>query len=248
MSIETQQDLLGLMKIGQIVGESLQSLAAATRAGMTTGDLDRLAGALLAKQGARSAPQLTYDFPGVSCISVNDEAAHGVPGVRVILEGDIVKIDLSAELNGYWADAAVSVGVGQLSEERQRLMSAVYTAFQKGCEAARDGMPLNGIGQAVDTEVRSHGFSVIEELPGHGVGRKLHEEPTIPHVYIRRLKHKLRQGMVFTIEPHISTRPTRIYEAADGWTLKTRDGSITAEYEHTVIVTKEKPILVTAVM
>jgi methionyl aminopeptidase len=247
MSIESQQDLVGLLKIGRLIGETLQRMKSETRAGMTTRQLDQIGADYLTKHGARSAPQLTYNYPGFNCISINDEAAHGIPGDRVIQEGDVVSLDVSAELGGYFADAALTVCVPPVTALKGRLIACAEAAFWKGIAAARAGTPLNEIGRAVDNEVRRQNFSIIQELPGHGVGRSLHEDPTVPNFYVKRFKQPLTKGLVITIEPYVAARRTHIYEEKDGWTLKTMNGSLSASYEHTIMITEGEPILVTAV-
>jgi methionyl aminopeptidase len=246
MCIESERELHGLMKIGKIVGLTLQEMQARLRPGMTTRQLDSIGGTVLAQHGARSAPFLTYKFPGVMCISVNDEAAHGIPGKRIIRAGDVVKIDVSAELEGYFADAAITVLVPPVAPTYQRLYDCTKAAFAAAATAARAQTPINRLGHAVETTTRQCGYRIIRGLPGHGVGRALHEWPTVPNVYHRTAREQLCEGLVITIEPHVAMGSGRIVTAPDGWTLKTRDGSVTAAYEHTVVVTKDRPILVTA--
>ena len=247
MTAKSEQDIIGLTTIGRLVAETLQIMQASVEPGMTTAELDAIAAKKLAEHGARSAPKITLNYPGTACISINDEAAHGLPGSRMIEAGDIVKIDLSAELNGYFGDAALTTIVPPVKPEYARLTSAAKAAFEKGIAAAITGNPINAIGRAIETEARKHGFSVIEELPGHGVGTALHEEPTIPTIHLRRMKQKLHTGLVITVEPHLSMKRTRIYQADDGWTLKTHNRSFVANFEHTVIVMPGRPIILTAV-
>lgn len=248
MSIDSDKDLLGLMKIGRICGLTLKYMGEQIEPGMTTSELDALGSAFLAKHGARSAPIITYNFPGSTCISINEEVAHGIPGSRVIQPGDMVNIDVSAELDGYFADTGATFPVPPVAEEVQRLCDATKRALEEAIKAVRAGQPLNVIGKAVEAEARKGGYAIIRELNGHGVGRKLHEAPrNIPNYFNPRAKEKMNDGLVITIEPFLNTGKGRIITAPDGWTLKTSDGSLTAQYEHTVIVTKDQPILVTAV-
>lgn len=248
MCVENDQDLQGLLRIGKVVGLTIQTMADRLDAGMTTRDLDQIGWAVLKGHGARPAPFLTYGFPGIACISVNDEAAHGVPGDRVIGRGDLVKIDVSAELDGYWADAAISVGVAPISADTQQLIDCARRACENAIAAARSDVPLFQIGRAAERVARSRGYRIIRELPGHGVGRALHEAPEgVPMFADRRARSRLPRGQVITIEPHISMGGSRIITERDGWTLRTRDRSLAAAWEHTIVITDGEPIIVTAV-
>jgi methionyl aminopeptidase len=248
MSIESEHDLIGLMRIGRIVGLTLRHMQAALRPGMTTAELDDIGARFLARHGARSAPILTYNFPGHTCISINDEAAHGIPGSRVIQPGDLVNIDVSAEMDGYWADTGATTPVPPVTPQMQRLCAATQQALAAAVDAVRAGLPLNVIGQAVEPVARKHGFKVIRNLGGHGIGRRLHEPPhAVPHHFDPRARQPLTDGLVMTLEPFLTTRATQVRTDADGWTLRTVDGSLAAQYEHTIIVTRDRPILVTAV-
>jgi methionyl aminopeptidase len=247
MSIESQNDLINLLRIGRIVGLTLQHMQDSVRVGMTTAELDAMGAAFLTQHGARSAPRLTYDFPGDTCISINDEAAHGIPGQRVIQAGDLVNIDVSAELDGYYADTGATVPMPPVSPLSQKLCNYGQSALQQGIAAAQAGRPLYEIGRAMENEARRGGFATIRDLPGHGVGRALHEPPSVPAFYTRQASQRLTDGLVITIEPFVSTRARRVVQADDGWTLKTPDGSLIAQYEHTVVITRGRPILVTSV-
>ena len=248
MSIDGEHDLTGLLRIGRIVGLTLRHMQAALEAGMTTADLDAIGAAFLRQHGARSAPILAYNYPGHTCISVNDEAAHGIPGPRVIQPGDLVNIDVSAEMDGYWADTGASIPVPPVAPDKQRLCDFTREALDAAIDAARAGQPINAIGRAVEDVARRGGYQIIRELGGHGVGRHLHEYPrTIPHYFERRATRKLTEGMVITLEPFLTTGAIHVRTDPDGWTLRTTDGSLAAQYEHTVIITSDRPILVTAV-
>lgn len=248
MTVESPQDIAGLTRAGRIVGQTLQAMQQAVRPGMTTRELDELAAAEFARHKARSAPYLTYRFPGATCISVNNEAAHGVPGDRVIQPGDVVKLDVSAEHGGYFADAALTVLVPPVAPRHQALYDCARAAFDAAFAAARAGSPLNRVGRAAEAVARRQQSTVIADLPGHGIGHRLHEAPSVPMAFDRRAVSRLTEGLVITIEPHVAAgRRGDIFQAADGWTLLTRDGSYVAEYEHTVIITEGEPIAVTAV-
>lgn len=247
MSIDSERDLRGLLAIGRIVGETLQLMLRAVEPGISTRELDHIGEAYLKQHGAQSAPRLVYKFPGATCISINDEIAHGIPGDRVIQAGDLVNVDVSAEMGGYIADTGASLPVPPVDPQIERLCAHTRRALDLAIKAAQTGNKLNAIGRAVQDEAQRGGFSIIRELSGHGVGRKIHESPTVPNYYTARAKEKLTDGMVFTIEPFLSMGVGKIFTATDGWTLKTADGKRSAQYEHTIIVNGDKPILVTAV-
>ncbi len=245
MTIESEQDLIGLKRICRVIALTLKEMSGHIRPGITTAELDAVGAAVLTRHGARSAPILTYDFPGHTCISVNYEAAHGIPGDRVLRAGDIVNLDVSAELDGYFGDHAASFPVGKVSKQAQRLMTCTKKALRKGIASAKAGRPINVIGRAFENTVRREGFKMIYELPGHGVGRALHEEPTIPGFYHPDMTTRLTEGMVITLEPFVSAGSPYIVEAEDGWTLMTADRSLAAQYEHTIVITRNEPIVLT---
>ena len=246
MTIENQNDLIGLLKIGKIVAKTIQHMIDHIEVGMTTKQLDDIGAAFLKEHGAQSAPILAYNYPGWTCISVNDEAAHGIPGDRVIQAGDMVNVDVSAVLDGYWADSGRSMQVPPYDDDKQRLLAASREALQIAIDHAIGGNRIYEIGKAVEAFAKKQGYSVIRELGGHGVGRHIHEKPSVPHHYNRRASQKLQPGTVLTLEPFLTTRAKHIKTDPDGWTLRTVDGSLVAQHEHTVVITNEKPILVTA--
>ncbi len=247
MSIETAAQLEKMQAIGAIVGRTLRALAGMVRPGVTTAELSESGAKLLAQQGARSSPPMVYGFPAAVCISVNDEVVHGVPGERVIQRGDLVKLDLTAEKDGFHADAAVSVNVPPVTDTGQKLASCAEQAFRKALRVARDGHRVNEIGRAVEQEVHSSGFRVVRELCGHGVGRRIHEEPSVPNYWDPGAKRILTEGLVITIEPIIAAGRGRGQLQPDGWTVRMDDGSLAAHYEHTIVITRNRPILLTAV-
>lgn len=246
MSIETQEQLEALRAAGRVVADAIRAMRAEVRAGVSTRELDETGARVFARAGARSGPQLDYGFPGTNCISVNDEAVHGIPGGRRLKDGDLVKLDVTAELNGYYADACVSVQVGQTSASYARLADASRRALHSGMRAARAGVPINEIGRAVETTVASYGYSVCRDLTGHGIGRRIHEPPNVPSFHHPRLDQRLTEGLVITIEPIIAAGSGEVHDAGDGWTLKTRDGSCAAHFEHTIVITDRAPIVLTA--
>ncbi|MBL0728230.1 type I methionyl aminopeptidase [Piscinibacter sp. HJYY11] len=246
MTIETQDDVTGLQRIGRVVSMVLQKMLDAAEPGMTTRELDALGERWLAEHGARSAPRLTYDFPGHTCISINEEAAHGIPGDRVIRAGDVLNVDVSAELGGYWADTGGTRVVPPTNAQKTRLCHATRMALAAAMKEARAGQPINRIGAAIERTARSYGFRIIENLGSHGVGRSLHEAPEhIAGYYDPSDKRVLTEGLVITIEPFLSTRSRRVTETDDGWTLVGAPGNLSAQYEHTMIITQGAPIVVT---
>ena len=246
MTIGSKEDLAGMKKVGKLVGETLREMSAAARPGMTTAELDDLGAEYLRRRGARSAPQMTYGFPGFNLISVNEQVVHGVPGPRRLAPGDVVKIDVTAELDGYIADAAVTVLLPPVSPVGRKLRKCARQAFEQALEVARAGNPLSEIGRAVEKEVRKHGFSVLRSLCGHGVGRGLHEQPEVPNFYTPQTRGKLHDGLVIAVEPMISAVPSQLVKEPDGWTLRTHNRCLTAHYEHTIVVTGGEPVVLTA--
>ena len=246
MTIETHDDVIALQRIGRIVSMVLQRMLDAAEPGMSTRELDQLGERLLAEQGARSAPKLTYNFPGFTCISINEEAAHGIPGDRVIRAGDVLNVDVSAELEGYFADTGGTTVVPPSTALKNRLCHATRTALAEAMKNARAGQPINGIGAAIERTAKAYGFKIIENLGSHGVGRALHEEPEHIAGYFDRTDERvLDEGMVITIEPFLSTKSRIVTETSDGWTLAGVRGNLSAQYEHTMIITKGAPIIVT---
>lgn len=246
MSIASVEDWAGLRQIGRIVRLTLEALAAQVRPGITTTALDDVARQVLLQHGARSAPALVYGFPGTVLISVNDEVVHGIPGPRRLQRGDVVKLDVTLEKDGYIADAARTVIVEEGSEAARRLVACAEAAFLAGLAVARVGTRVNEVGRAVEKEVRRAGFSVVRGLTGHGVGRTIHEPPTVPNHYDPWQRDVLTEGLVLTIEPLICMGRGTAVTARDGWTVRTKDGSLAAHHEHTLVITKDAPILLTA--
>jgi methionyl aminopeptidase len=246
MTIESQEDVAALKRIGRIVSSILQHMLDVAKPGMTTRELDAIGAQLLAQHGARSAPQLTYNFPGATCISINEQAAHGIPGDRVIQAGDVLNVDVSAELDGYFADTGGTVVIPPTTAIKTRLCHATRTALNEALKSARAGQPINGIGAAIQRTAKTYGFRIIENLGSHGVGRALHEEPGhIAGYFDPSDRRVLKEGMVITIEPFLSTKSRVVTEEADGWTLSGASGNLSAQYEHTLIITKGAPIIVT---
>lgn len=245
MIAKTEEDFNGLKEIGKIVAFIRDELVQRTIPGITTKELDDIAGELLEKAGAVSAPKDEYDFPGYTCISLNEEVAHGIPGRRVIHEGDLVNIDVSASKNGYFADTGISFVVGEGEEVLAKICNVAKKAFEAGLKRAKPGSKKSGIGRAVFETARQHGFTVIKNLTGHGVGRNIHEAPTHIYNYNNTWDDELlKEGMVIAFEPFISTFEEEVFQTEDGWTFAT-EKSYVAQMEHTIILTKNGPIIVT---
>ena len=246
MSISGPEELEALRAAGAIVRRVLEAMKQQVRAGVTTAELDAIGASVIAANGARSAPATVYNFPGSNCISLNDEAVHGVPGTRVLRDGDLLKLDVTIEKDGFMADAAETVPVGTVTPEAQRLIACARRAFEKAMLVARAGFRVSDIGRAVEKQVRREGFSVIRELGGHGIGRTIHESPRIPNYPDPGAVQVLNEGLVIAVEPIIAAGSGRTILGEDGWTMKTADRRPAAHYEHTIVVTKGAPVLLTS--
>jgi methionyl aminopeptidase len=233
---------------GRIVAESFEILAEHIQPGVSLADLDRRVETHLRSRGAaplykgyQGNPPSHPPFPGVICASVNQEICHGLPDERVLQEGDLVGIDIGLKYKGYCGDACVTFGVGQISPAAERLLAIARQCLQKGIEAAHLGNRLYDIGTAIEDYADSQGVTVVREWGGHGVGRELHEPPSISHVRMPNRGPKLRPGMVFTIEPMINAGQPEWEMLEDGWTVVTADGSLSAQFEHTIAITDNGP-------
>ncbi|HTS13372.1 MAG TPA: type I methionyl aminopeptidase [Candidatus Limnocylindrales bacterium] len=246
MSIESYEELVALKAVGHICHLALRAMAGFLRAGVTTRDVADVGAKVMTENGARSAPAMVYGFPGAICISVNDEAVHGIPGEREIQPGDLVKLDVTFEKNGYMADAAITVPIEPVSGEARRLALCAERAFQQAMRVAKADHRLNEIGRAVEREVKRSGFSVIRALGGHGIGRTIHEPPSVPNYDDFTARERLTPGLVIAVEPIIAMGAGKSVTAADGWTERTVDGSLAAHFEHTIVITEKAPILLTA--
>jgi methionyl aminopeptidase len=247
MTADSQKDIDSLRTVGRICAETLRKMMEFTRAGMTTRELDELGRALLEAEGARSAPQVTYNFPGATCISISPVIAHGIPDEHVLREGELIHIDVSAELDGYYADTGASMVVSKRDRHLDRLLDATKATLNKALGTAKAGNPLSGIGRTVQNEAGRRGFNVIYELTGHGIGRGLHENPKeILNFFNPGDRRVLNEGLVLAIEPFLTTGIGRVVTEKDGWALRTMDRAIAAQFEHTIVVTKGQPIILTA--
>ena len=246
MSISGPEELEALRAAGAVVRRVLEGMKQQVRPGMTTAELDAIGARIIKENRARSAPATVYGFPGSNCISLNEEAVHGIPGERFLRDGDLLKLDVTIEKDGYMADAAETVAVGSVTPEAQRLMACARRAFEKAMLVARAGFRVSEIGRVIEREVRRNGFAVIRELGGHGIGRTIHEEPRVPNYADPDARAVLTEGLVIAVEPIIAAGSGRTFLAPDGWTMRTADRRPAAHYEHTIVITKGAPLLLTA--
>ncbi|KFG69619.1 type I methionyl aminopeptidase [Microvirga sp. BSC39] len=246
MTVSNEDDLNKLQEIGRIVANTLEAMAAALEPGMTTAELDLIGRRLLEKAGARSGPELVYDFPGATCISVNEEVAHGIPGSRRIQAGDLVNIDISAEKNGVFADTGASFPVPPITNATKRLCRDGKRALWIGLRQVGANKPIAGIGQAIGQFAEKNGYTLVRNLASHGIGHSLHEEPkeiaTWPDRSERRI---MNEGLVFTVEPFLSLGAEWAEDGDDPWTLFSEPRAPTVQYEHTVVATRNGPLVVT---
>jgi len=247
MSVDSPDQLRGLRRAGRVVAETLHVLRRAVKPGVSTGELDRLAGLSFARHDARSGPILTYDYPGFVCISVEDEVVHGVPGPRILRPGELVTLDVAAEVGGYHADAAITVPVGHVNGNRKRLMAATRAALGAGIRAARPGATLRDVGAAIEREAARRRFGVLRELTGHGIGLAMHEDPIVFNWPAPAARTRLTPGLVFTIEPMLTAGRPGVVLDPDGWTVRTIDRAPSAHQEHTIMVGDSgAPVILTA--
>ena len=246
MTVSSEDDLAALRQIGRIVADALEAMGRALEPGMTTRELDGIGRASLEAAGARPAPEMAYGFPGATCISVNEEIAHGIPGDRAIRPGDLVNIDVSAEKGGFFADTGASFAVPPVTRAVERLCRDGRRALWTGLRQVGAGRPLAGIGQAVGAFARKNGYTLVRNLASHGVGLSLHEDPkeiaTWPDASERRIMH---EGLVFTVEPFLSLGATFAEDGGDPWTLYGRPKAPTVQYEHTVVASRNGPVILT---
>lgn len=246
MTIGSEDDLDRLKAIGRIVANTLKAMGEALEPGITTRELDDLGRRLLEAEGARSAPELTYGFPGATCISVGPDVAHGIPGERRIAAGDLVNIDVSAEKDGVFADTGASFAVPPVAPRVERLCRDGRRALWSGIRAVRSGGELNAPGRQIEAFARRNGYSLVRNLASHGVGASLHEEPKEIATWTDRSdRRRIGEGLVFTLEPFLSLGADWVDETGDGWTLRPPGGQPTVQYEHTLVATRNGPLVVT---
>lgn len=247
MSITNDEELIGMQRISEVVAVTLKAMREHARPGMTTKELDDFGADLLRQYGAHSAPYETYKFPGWTCISVDNEFCHGIPSAkRVLQEGDLVNIDVSAELNGFWSDNGASFVLGEDKHGHQRLVNASKEILHKAIFSIHGGVKISDFGHLIETEANRRGYKVIKNLTGHGVGRSLHEEPSEIACYRDRFNlRRFKKGSVVAIETFISTHSTLAVTMKDGWTMVGNKGGYMAQHEHTIMVTDGKPVILT---
>ena len=246
MTISSEDDLNKLQDIGKIVANTLEAMAATLEPGMTTAELDMVGRQFLEKAGARPGPELTYDFPGATCISVNEQIAHGIPGSRRIEAGDLVNIDISAEKNGVYADTGASFAVPPTTNAMKRLCRDGRRAMWVGLRQVGTDKPIAGIGRAIGTFAHKNGYTLVRNLASHGIGYSLHEEPgEIPTWPDRSERRIMNEGLVFTVEPFLSLGANWATDGDDEWTLLSDPRAPTVQYEHTVVATRNGPLVVT---
>ena len=246
MTVSSEDELIGLKEIGRIVANALEAMGKAIEPGMTTLELDGIGRRFLEAAGARPAPEMVYAFPGATCISVNEEIAHGIPGDRTIRPGDLVNLDVSAEKGGYFADTGASFAVPPVTRAVERLCRDGRRAMWTGLRQVGSGKPLADIGRAVGAFARKNGYTLVRNLASHGVGLSLHEEPTElatwPDASERRIMH---DGLVFTVEPFLSLGAEFAEGGDDPWTLYSQPRALTVQYEHTVVASRNGPLVLT---
>ena len=240
-------ELEKMREAGRLVGEVLTELASKVAPGISTAELDELAEKRIAKRGAVPAFKGYHGYPATICASINDEVIHGIPsGRRVLVEGDIISLDVGASIDGYYGDSAITLAVGRVSEEAATLLRVTEEALFKAIEQARPGRRLSDISHAVQHHVEAHGFSIVREFVGHGIGQRMHEEPQVPNYGEPGHGPRLAEGMVLAIEPMVNAGRAAVKVLADGWTAVTKDKSLSAHFEHTVAVTAGEPWILTA--
>jgi len=248
MSITNEAELQGMQKASDAVAQTLKAMKDYAKVGMSTKELDDFGGKMLEEFGAKSAPFLTYNFPGYTCISVDNEFCHGIPTAqRILQEGDLINIDVSAELDGFWSDNGCSFVLGEDIHQHQKLVNASKEILEKAIFNIKGGVRISDIGHLIETEAKKRGYKVIKNLTGHGVGRSLHEEPHEVACYKDRFNlTRFKKNSVVAVETFIATDSTYAETLADGWTMVGNRGGFMAQHEHTIIVTDGKPVILTA--
>lgn len=245
ITIKSAQDIERMKAAGKVVEDTLKLLERSVRVGITTAELDRIADEFIRSQGAYPTFLHYNGYPKSVCISVNEEVVHGIPGKRKLRDGDIVSCDVGATLNGFVGDAARTFLIGNVPEEMQELVRVTRECFFEGLKFCRVGYRISDISKAIQKHAESHGYGVVRELVGHGVGRVLHEDPEVPNFYSPRARQRLEAGMTIAIEPMINLGTAKVWQLDDGWTVTTQDGKPSAHYENSVAITDGDPILLT---
>jgi methionyl aminopeptidase len=245
VTLKTADQVAKMREAGKIVAAMLAATREAVRPGVTTADLDRIAAGVLARAGARSSFLGYYGYPATICTSVNEQIVHGIPGKRKLKEGDIIGIDAGAIVDGWHADAAITVPVGKISSEAEKLIRVTREALDRGIAAARVGNRLGDIGAAVQQFVESEGFSVVRNYVGHGIGQAMHEEPQVPNYGAPDLGRVIKEGLCIAIEPMVNVGGVATRVLDDNWTVVTEDGGLSAHFEHTLACLPEGPVILT---
>ena len=245
ITIKSAQDIERMKAAGKVVEDTLKLLERSVWVGITTAELDRIADEFIRSQGAYPTFLHYNGYPKSVCISVNEEVVHGIPGKRKLRDGDIVSCDVGATLNGFVGDAARTFLIGNVPEETQELVRVTRECFFEGLKFCRVGYRISDISKAIQKHAESHGYGVVRELVGHGVGRVLHEDPEVPNFYSPRARQRLEAGMTIAIEPMINFGTAKVWQLDDGWTVTTQDGKPSAHYENSVAITDGDPILLT---
>ena len=239
--LRDRREIEAIRAAARLVAETLDMLGREARPGVTTAELDRLAETFIRDRGGRPAFKGYRGFPATICPSVNEEVVHAIPGPRRLEEGDLVGVDVGVEMGGYYGDSARTFAVGRIGEESERLMQATRDALMAGIAQARGGNRVGDISHAIQTEVERHGFSIVRSLVGHGIGREMHEEPPVPNFGPPDRGPRLMVGQVLAIEPMVNAGGSDVVTQADGWTVVTKDGSLSAHFEHTVAIGSDGP-------
>lgn len=242
---KSEHELELMREAGRIVAGAHAAVAKAVDVGVTTGELDRVAEDYILSQGARPAFKGLYGFPATICASVNEQVVHGIPGLRKLKNGDIISIDIGAEINGFYGDSAVTLPVGDIDQETQKLLQVTEQALYEGIKKAVLGNRLSDISHAIQTYVESHGFSVVRDYVGHGIGRSMHEDPQVPNFGRPGRGPRLKPGMTIAIEPMVNAGTYEVQTLVDNWTVVTRDNSKSAHFEHTIAITENGPQIFT---
>jgi len=243
--LKSERELESMRKAGQILAQALAELEKAITPGITLKELDLIAEKAIVKRGAKPAFKGLYDFPATICASVNEEVVHGIPGNRKLKEGDILGVDIGSLIDGHYGDMAKTFPVGKVSEEAEKLIRVTEESLYEGIKFAQEGNRLSDISHAVQVYVEKHGFSVVRDFVGHGIGAKMHEPPQVPNFGKSGMGPRLRVGMTLAIEPMVNVGTYEVLTKEDGWTVVTRDKSLSAHFEHTVAITPAGPEILT---
>ncbi len=245
IKLKSPENIAAMQRAGRLAGEVREAVKAYAKVGMTTRELDLYARKIIKKGGAEPSFLGYNGYPANICISVNEEVVHGIPGDRVLMDGDLVSIDIGTYLGGFHGDTADSFVVGKANPEAEDLIAATRESFFVGLELCVPGNKIGDIGHAIQEYVEDHGYSVVRALTGHGIGRKLHEDPAVPNYGRKHTGDVLRPGMTIAIEPMVNAGTHRVYVLDNDWTIVSADGRLSAHYEHTVAITEGEPLILT---